>query len=322
MTTTTEVVTDARPLRWLADNFVQVQRVRIRVGEQIRAVLQGRDPTFVPPTELTDEEVAHLLKDIAKGDALGPIPLMGRSYHRHYEEERAIFDHMVGALDGEPAWYWLGGVRGIGPALGCYLLGLIDIQNCPYVSSLWKFAGLATVPGELYTCTTCGVELAFPVGTNVTGKHQQLGSTKKCKGTLEKVEEPAVEIRVAEPRAVRGQKRCYNAFLKSKVYLCATSFLKVGGPYEEFYRAERAKAEAERTAWREGRKHFLALRKTQKLFLSHLWQIWREEEDLPVNLPYAHEKLGHHDLLDPWDFTTAPKGHAPRSSPSKPSKAK
>ena len=38
---------ESSELRFLADNFEQAQRLRIAVGERIRAVLQSRDETFV-----------------------------------------------------------------------------------------------------------------------------------------------------------------------------------------------------------------------------------------------------------------------------------
>jgi hypothetical protein len=37
----------------------------------------------------------------------------------------------------------------------------------------------------------------------------------------------------------------------------------------------------------------MARRKTVKLFLSHVWEKWRELEGLPVRQPYALEYLGH-----------------------------
>ena len=52
----------------------------------------------------------------------------------------------------------------------------------------------------------------------------------------------------------------------------------------------------------EGHVHNRALRKMIKLFLAHLWQVWRQAEGLPVPEPYALAELGHSHYLDPWDF--------------------
>jgi hypothetical protein len=40
-----------------------------------------------------------------------------------------------------------------------------------------------------------------------------------------------------------------------------------------------------------------------KIFLSHLWEVWRKEEGLPVREPYAITNLGHQTKFDPWTFT-------------------
>jgi hypothetical protein len=298
----TEPVTlTGRELRWLADNYEQAQRLRISVGERIRAVLQGRDQSFVGLEEFDGADAEVVLQAISKGETLGPVLMLGRSYKRYHDEERATFDDMMTALEHHPAWHWMDGVKGIGPTLGCKILARLDVEKAEHVSSFWKHAGLATVPGTGYKCVECGLKRGFPVSYKVTGKHQMLGTQKKCKGSLE----ATGDVRVAQPRNARGEKRSYDAYLKKVLWLAAMSFLKVGGPYEEFYRSERAKAEVERPYWADGGKHYLALRKTQKLFLSHLWQTWRSVVGLKISEPYAVSHLGHDDILDPWDFSKA-----------------
>jgi len=43
-----------------------------------------------------------------------------------------------------------------------------------------------------------------------------------------------------------------------------------------------------------------ALRKTVKLFLSHLWVQWRKIEGLSISKPYVIEKMGHQDYIEPF----------------------
>lgn len=333
-----------RELRYLADNYEQAQRLRIGVGERIRAVLQGRDQTFVAvapvqefiqlePEDLEDkdlakaakkrnsEKVERFMKKIAKGKTLGPVPMLARSYKRYSEEEDLTFDMMEAALELHPAWYWLRGVRAMGATLGCKILARLDVTIAEHVSSFWKHAGLATAPGKLYRCTTCGLEVSYPLHYKIKGPHQKLGSTAKCKGSLEYVHS---DTRVAEPVTVPRDdedpetdtkpKRAYDAYLKKTLWVMAGGFLRAGSksPYEQHYRAERAKVDANHPAWRDGKRHYWALRKMEKLLLSHLWQTWREAVDLPVGEPYAFGVLGHEHKLDPWDFTDSPRPKAVR----------
>ncbi len=57
-----------------------------------------------------------------------------------------------------------------------------------------------------------------------------------------------------------------------------------------------------------GHVHMQAMRKMIKLFLSHLWLVWREAEGLPITEPYAYSVLGHtkHDYIGPWEMVEKP----------------
>jgi len=46
----------------------------------------------------------------------------------------------------------------------------------------------------------------------------------------------------------------------------------------------------------------MAFRKMVSLFLTHLWEVWREAEGWPVRRPYAMEYLGHTDYISPWEM--------------------
>lgn len=50
------------------------------------------------------------------------------------------------------------------------------------------------------------------------------------------------------------------------------------------------------------RRHRMAMRKMVKLFLSHLWEVWRTVEGMDTRPPYPHEYLGHVTYYDPVDF--------------------
>jgi hypothetical protein len=322
MTTTSAATVRPRssPLRWLADTYEQAQRVRIETGERIRAVIQGRDTTFATigamnvdllaadePHRWIDDDGAARTPDetldaIGAGETLGPVPILGRTYLRHWQEEREIFREMGKALKTHPAHPWLSQVKGIGPTLGCKLLARFDAAQAPYASSFWAYAGLDTVRGALYRCATCGLERSFPPTYNVTGAHKRNGSGAACKGKLEAV--VGAECRVARPRHAAGEKAKYDSYAKKVLYLVGTSFLKSGGPYEEHYRHQRERLDTERPSWPDGRRHLTALRITEKLFLSHLWEVWRAALGLPTPRPWVethggHDPSGH---IGPWSM--------------------
>lgn len=320
-------------LRWLADSYEQAQTVRKATGERIRAIMQGRDTTWTVLGTLGEEErmvkvgkqgaelkpvnvwwppgsnealaADEMLVAIAKGDYLGPVPLLGRTYHRHKYEEDELRKLMDKQLRVHPAWPWLGRVKGIGPTLGCKILARLDPALADHASSFWSYCGLGTVPGKRYHCGACKVERAWPADYKVTGTHKLPGGTddELCEGKLIEIAGSGDEIRVAQPRPAKGQKSKYDQYAKKVMYLVGTSFLKAGeGPYEQHYRKHRARLETDRPGWADGRKHLTALRITEKLFLSHLWETWRQALSLSAGDAYALGMMGHTGFIDPWSM--------------------
>lgn len=301
MTTVAQPTDTHSLLRWLADAYEQTQRRRLAAGEQIRAVVQGRDEVAGVAEEWVGTDADRVLAGIVRGETDGPIPALGRLYRRLKAEEDTLREDMMGALEEHPAWPWLRRVEGIGPTLAAKLLARLDVHRAPTASSFWAFAGLATVPGVRYRCDTCGLEVGYPAGWSVSGRHKPLGGGRgSCKGTLEPL--PG-EYRVAQRRPRKGEELTYSPALKKTAFLVASSFLRrPDSPYGRYLRAQRARLDRERPGWTEGRKHMAALRLTAKLFMSHLWEVWRRAEGLPVPEPYVFAMLGHTHKIRPEDM--------------------
>jgi hypothetical protein len=183
---------------------------------------------------------------------------------------------------------WLIRVRGIGPRLSGLLVAIIgDVGRFPNVAKLWAYAGLHVKDGKAV-------------------------------------------------KREKGQKANWSAELKMTCWKIAQSFVKCGGPYRDLYDTYKAYLIAREVRngnviwktdvksskfvaahvpkgadttpptkqpdWTLGRINNMALRRTAKLFLSHLWAIWRELEGLPVTEPFAKARLGHESMIDPWDM--------------------
>ena len=289
-----------RDLRWIADAYEQAQRVRLETGERLRAILQGRDHREGAPATA---DAAATLDAIRTGDTDGPVPILGRTYRRHAEAERDLRRAMLTALADHPAWPWMSRVKGIGPTLAARLLARLDVAKAPSPSSFWSYCGLATVPGIEYRCDACGLSSSFPTRYRVRGPHNDPRSGQRCPGQLVAIRGPEEGVRVAQPKPAAGERASYDQLAKKICYLIGVSFLRSGSAYERFYRRERAKLARERPGWSDGRVHFASLRKMEKLFLAHLWAVWREGVGLPATTPYAHAVLRHEDYLPPEAMT-------------------
>jgi len=108
---------------------------------------------------------------------------------------------------------------------------------------------------------------------------------------------------------VPGKKAGYNKRLKSTVYLVVDQFVKHRTPvYREIYDNEKDRLRIlhpervvvnDSVRFNDGHINAMAMRKTGKIFLQHLWLIWRQTEGLPISKPYVHDKLGHDNIVLP-----------------------
>ena len=132
------------------------------------------------------------------------------------------------------------------------------------------------------------------------GPHRSPASGAPCQGTLLPVAD-AAPVRVAQPRPARGESATYDRTAKKLCYLVGVSFLRQGGAYRRFYKEHRERLDERKPDWMSRRKHLTALRMTEKLFLAHLWIVWRERLGLPVTAPFAEARLGE-PTVSPWSM--------------------
>jgi hypothetical protein len=295
-----------RELRWIADSYEQAQRVRIQAGERIRAILQGRDAS-PDPDRVACDDPEGVLGEIRRGESDGPSAFLAHVYRLNAGAEEAAQAAMARALPRHPAWPWLSEVRGVGNTLACRLLARLDPVRASRPSGFWAYCGLSTVPGQEYACSTCGRVVSQPISYQVTGTHQRLGGRERCTGALRKRRGPDAGVRVAQPRPGKGERAGYDRQAKRTCHLVCVSFLRCGGPYADWYRQTKAGLEATREGWAPGRIHLTALRKTEKLFLAHLWLVWRDALGLPVTEPNA--RTDRMRWPGPWEMTRS--GAAP-----------
>jgi len=304
------VLRETQDLRWIAAAFESAQAQRLRTGEQIRTLIGNResgDPS------LSSGQVGNRHGEAAKSEALlariragvasGPVPALGDVYRSQWNEERDLLRLLTERIARHPAWPWLERVRGIGPSLSARLLARLEIDRAPTPSSFWSYCGLATVAAQLYRCDDCGYELSLPEGRHLRSDHRVPGSGRPCAGALALVGEGTK--RVAQPRPSRGENAPYDREAKKLCYLIGTSFVRQGDTYRRYYNDQRARLDTAKPDWIPRRRHLTALRMTEKLFLAHLWLVWREQLGLPVTAPYADSREDAAPAPRPWAMVDA-----------------
>ncbi len=116
-----------------------------------------------------------------------------------------------------------------------------------------------------------------------------------------------VDGKVEKPN--KGQKRTYNTLAKSQLYLIVGNVLKAyprtPNLYGEFYYLSRKKFERQHPDWTDMHRHLAAVLRTARLFLSHLWEVCRRTQGLPVREPYPIE-YGNHIIKIPAEMALHP----------------
>ena len=296
---TSRAASEPRDLRWVATAFESAQTLRLRKGDEIRALVKNR-PTNGMRSPV---DVDALLARIRAGISPVPFAAVGEAYRRHWEEERELLRQLSERIASHPAWPWLGRVRGIGPSLAARLLGRLEIDRAPTPSSFWSYCGLATVAAEVFRCAHCGYELSLPSGRTIRSGHRVPATGQQCEGSLAPVGEGP--RRVAQPRPSRGENAPYDREAKKLCYLIGISFVRQGSAYRHYYLEQRARLDIAKPDWIPRRRHLTALRMTEKLFLAHLWLVWREQLGLPITAPYADSRDETASTPRPWSMVDA-----------------
>jgi Zn finger protein HypA/HybF involved in hydrogenase expression len=101
-----------------------------------------------------------------------------------------------------------------------------------------------------------------------------------------------------------GAKINYDPQLQSNCVMLGESLMFQKDSYYSYYLREKEK----HSQLPPRHAHNRAFRHMIKLFLSHLWQTWREAEGLPAPAPYAFAILRHPEghLITPWDMIKKP----------------
>lgn len=287
----------ARDLRWLADSYDQAQHARIDSGDRMLAIVRSR--ASHDTVHAGDTDGARLLADIRNGATDGPVELLGRAYRRHWQAEQELRRAMTLAVADHPAWPWLGRVKGVGTMFAAQLLARLDVHRAPHPSSFWAYCGLATVPGIEYHCTACRLRVSHPVRHRIDPRHNRPRTATTCTGVLEPCRGPDDNVRVAQPRPEAGERATYDQRARKLCDLIGASFLRSPSPYGDHYRREHARLAKARPGWTGRRIHFAALRRTEKLFLAHLWVVWRRAEGLPYGTPYARAARNRAEYIPP-----------------------
>jgi len=153
---------------------------------------------------------------------------------------------------------------------------VMEIDRFHSVSALWKYAGMST---ESY-CIDCKKTL-----------DDNVKSCTHCGST---------NIGRRAPKRRRGQKVTWSPKLRSVCRNIGKSFVMVtSSQYRPYYDENKEFYNRKDPHLSDGHRDARARRKTVKLFLSHLFEMWHRVKGLEPPKSYAEEKLGHVHHIPP-----------------------
>lgn len=287
---------ESTTIRDLVETFYDSQKLRIATQNRIKA---RTDPQFKKDAE----DIVKSLTDL----------------------EKTLTGYMANNLIKYDIAEWITAQKGLSTVLASGLISYIHpIDRFDNVSKLWAYCGY----GVMDVCQDCGKRVVAidqrGDWINRMANRLKEQADKKKNGQKPKSLDPylkkadAMMCHCPDPEIKKvGQKRLagalidFNPRLKTICWKCSYQFMRQGDLYKDVYQKARFNYENRPDLKAEmksrkggiskgtGRIHAMAMRKSVKLFLSHLWVTWREQEGLSTSEPYAISVLGHGDYIPP-----------------------
>jgi len=216
---------------------------------------------------------------------------------------------------------WLAQLHGIGPRYTGSLVAIImDIERFRTISALWAYFGMHLIP----ICSECG-KIAYYGSARLrfctkqaTRRWTMYSSSKKYQELLKlgkavdeetytsewisktdkilcKHEPGAFEVLMVAPQRkyFKGLLLDHNPFAKDTSWKISKQFVLQGSFYRNYYELQKARyVERDKGTISDGQLDLRARRAMIKLFLSHLWEMWRKSKGLPAGKPWLMEQRG------------------------------
>lgn len=225
------------------------------------------------------------------------------------------------AVSDLPIMQWLKKVHGIGPRYSGSLAAIVlNIERFRTISAFWAYCGMHLIP----KCLECGkiayhgeerIRFCMRQATRrwliytTSRKYKELVEQGKAKDEetyveewVEKTDEQlcqhelgAFEVQMVAPQRqyFKGLLLDHNPFAKSTVWKIAGQFVRQGKSYRTLYELQKARYEKrDKGKISDGQLDLRARRAMVKIFLSHLWEMWRKSVGLPAGKPWLMAQRG------------------------------
>lgn len=311
-------------LQLVTRTFYDVQDVRKKAGSRVYSMKRELVMPLLSEEDGLDRKTVETKYELCKPtlpeDKVIEVDLVEKNvFQRAYDYEKGLMKDISDDIVLRPLYSeWIKYVYNIDCILTAAMMSeIMDIGRFQTISKLWQYAGF----GVMNIAKTNGMtKLWFPTQEDAinyvehaTGLEEQ--TALKWKKTYDKESKTSeylsrccwgikYEYKTVASRRMLGLPYHCNPNLKVTGWKIAQQFQmsspdkskyrkyydEVKGYYTKHHSAEKSK----------GHINNMSLRKTTKLFFSHVWIQWRKLEGLPITKPYCIEQLGHRDYIEPY----------------------
>jgi hypothetical protein len=262
-------------LKMLFDGYKQIQKLRMKVNNQILAMDRGTDKL----DEIDQEYINSVLTNIEEKE----------------EAKGKLIAQWVKTNKTMPIVSAMLSVKGIGPVTVAACLTYLDIRKADHPSSFWSYAGYRCASYERYK--DLPKDKWIPIHDKNTGEpvldkkgKQRMSHHNPGNQTLRNALYVSAGCFVknadCEYRGVYDRRKAKTSQSEK---LTQTRMPGKTGTVEKMWKDVKP-----------GHRHGDAIRVMMKCFLADLWYVWRTLEGLPVNDLYVKEHLGHESgIIDP-----------------------
>lgn len=196
---------------------------------------------------------------------------------------------LVRALEVHPAWPWLREIRAIPRLVSAQLLARLDpeVPRSSSPAAFWSVCGLHRELPVRFECPVCELGIASNTARGVQLWHHDPRTGLRCPVPF------AIARRMRGTEGEPPRRLPYNTVARAASAELGHRISSRQGGYRSFFRATRAglRCDPNRGGY--------ARMELEKLFLEHLWTIWRAR----LGLPGAPCSAAPPEFRDPWSVT-------------------
>ena len=311
-------IEEAPDLRFVVETYYDYQKIRTALMNRVRAFVMEKlgetndkkeDEDKSLGAKWTDKIIVEKLEQLIEenhGQDKKEIKAMHKTVVQAIIMEKSMNPLMDCFVKEEPIYSdWLLHQKGVGVCMAANLIGFLGYcEKFSTPSKLWAYTGLAVrngdiqkrKKGELSNWNTKVKTLMYKIATQMLkAKGRWYDLYIQFKTFEQEKNKTPTKVPLEQPNKIKGE-----VLAKAIGKLKKGTKIKNSNWAKLIKECKAKKQETVLVTLSDGHIHMRAMRKLEKLFLSHYWQVSRGIKGLDCRPLYVVEKLKHTGVIEPF----------------------